>query len=109
MELWPYRLAVRTPGSHPGNPGSIPGGVTKNILAEFSVFFIWYQIYDYKNSTEARSNLGFVTVHLLNDFYQIPRRNVGFNQVTIDAPHHRLARRLVLLEISHNQHLAIWD
>ncbi len=29
MELWPYRLAVRTPGSHPGNPGSIPGGVTK--------------------------------------------------------------------------------
>ena len=41
MELWPYRLAVRTPGSHPGNPGSIPGGVTKNILAEFSVFFIY--------------------------------------------------------------------
>ena len=27
--LWPYRLAVRTPGSHPGNPGSIPGRVTK--------------------------------------------------------------------------------
>ena len=27
-ELWPYRLAVRTPGSHPGNPGSIPGRVT---------------------------------------------------------------------------------
>ena len=34
MELWPYRLAVRTPGSHPGNPGSIPGGVTKNVILE---------------------------------------------------------------------------
>ncbi len=32
MELRPYRLAVRTPGSHPGNPGSIPGGVTKSEL-----------------------------------------------------------------------------
>ncbi len=27
----PYRLAVRTPGSHPGNPGSIPGRVTKEL------------------------------------------------------------------------------
>ena len=27
----PYRLAVRTLGSHPSNPGSIPGRVTKNI------------------------------------------------------------------------------
>ena len=34
MELRPYRLAVRTPGSHPGNPGSIPGGVTKNVILE---------------------------------------------------------------------------
>ena len=25
---WPYRLTVRTPGSHPGNRGSIPRGVT---------------------------------------------------------------------------------
>ena len=41
MELWPHRLAVRTPGSHPGNRGSIPREVTKNILAEFSVFFIY--------------------------------------------------------------------
>ena len=24
----PYRLTVRTPGFHPGNPGSIPGKVT---------------------------------------------------------------------------------
>ncbi len=24
----PHRLMVRTPGFHPGNPGSIPGGVT---------------------------------------------------------------------------------
>lgn len=28
----PYRLAVRTPGSHPGNPGSIPGRVTMKLL-----------------------------------------------------------------------------
>ena len=27
--LWSHRLAARTPGSHPGNPGSIPGGITK--------------------------------------------------------------------------------
>ena len=41
MELRPYRLAVRTPGSHPGNPGSIPGGVTKNILADyFRLFYL---------------------------------------------------------------------
>ena len=25
---WPHRLVVRTPGSHPGNRGSIPRGVT---------------------------------------------------------------------------------
>ncbi len=25
---WPHRLAVRTQGFHPCNPGSIPGGVT---------------------------------------------------------------------------------
>ena len=41
MELRPYRLAVRTPGSHPGNPGSIPGGVTKNILAELFPSFLF--------------------------------------------------------------------
>ena len=34
MELRPYRLAVRTPGSHPGNPGSIPGGGTNNAILE---------------------------------------------------------------------------
>ena len=40
MELRPYRLAVRTPGSHPGNPGSIPGGVTKKTFWRIiSVFF----------------------------------------------------------------------
>ena len=27
----PHRLTVRTPGFHPGNPGSIPGEVTTNI------------------------------------------------------------------------------
>ena len=34
-ELWPYRLAVRTPGSHPGNPGSIPGRVTTEKLSKY--------------------------------------------------------------------------
>ena len=29
--LWPHRLTVRTPGSHPGNRGSIPREVT-NLL-----------------------------------------------------------------------------
>ena len=28
LRIWPHRLTVRTPGSHPGNPGSIPGEVT---------------------------------------------------------------------------------
>ncbi len=27
--VWSHRLTVRTPGSHPGNPGSIPGEITK--------------------------------------------------------------------------------
>ena len=27
--IWSYRLTVRTPGFHPGNPGSIPGTITK--------------------------------------------------------------------------------
>ena len=43
MELRPYRLAVRTPGSHPGNPGSIPGGVTKKHSGGlFPSFFMIY-------------------------------------------------------------------
>lgn len=29
---WPYRLVVRTPGSHPGNRGSIPLRATKSII-----------------------------------------------------------------------------
>ena len=33
--LGPHRLAARTPGSHPGNRGSIPGEVTtKRILLD---------------------------------------------------------------------------
>ena len=27
-KLWSRRLTVRTPGFHPGNPGSIPGEIT---------------------------------------------------------------------------------
>ena len=41
MELRPYRLAVRTPGSHPGNPGSIPGGVTR-LFREYRPFGSFY-------------------------------------------------------------------
>ena len=40
MELWPYRLAVRTPGSHPGNPGSIPGKVTIEGFIKYMVNFL---------------------------------------------------------------------
>ena len=29
LYAWSHRLTVRTPGSHPGNPGSIPGEITK--------------------------------------------------------------------------------
>lgn len=32
MNLWPHRLMVRTPGSHPGNGGSIPPGATNEAL-----------------------------------------------------------------------------
>ncbi len=35
LTIWPYRLTVRTPGSHPDNPGSIPGRVTKLISSAF--------------------------------------------------------------------------
>lgn len=40
-EARPYRLTVRTPGFHPGNPGSIPGKVTKETTSPFwwGVFF----------------------------------------------------------------------
>ena len=45
MELWPYRLAVRTPGSHPGNPGTIPGRVTiKETTRFFGVFFLYIDL-----------------------------------------------------------------
>ena len=31
IHIWSHRLTVRTPGFHPGNPGSIPGEITKEI------------------------------------------------------------------------------
>ena len=31
-----HRLTVRTPGFHPGNPGSIPGEITKNSYLKYS-------------------------------------------------------------------------
>ena len=30
--FWPHRLTVRTQGSHPCNPGSIPGEVTMKLF-----------------------------------------------------------------------------
>ena len=35
-QSWPYRLTVRTPGFHPGNPGSIPGKVTIKYFCNMS-------------------------------------------------------------------------
>lgn len=43
LRIWPYRLTVRTQGSHPCNPGSIPGKVTKKLFQtqkEFSDLFV---------------------------------------------------------------------
>ena len=34
-----HRLTVRTPGSHPGNPGSIPGEITKKSGASLDGLF----------------------------------------------------------------------
>ena len=38
-KIWSHRLAVRTPGSHPGNPGSIPGGITIENSSPFGGLF----------------------------------------------------------------------
>jgi hypothetical protein len=35
-----HRLTVRTPGFHPGNPGSIPGGITKKKSHSYVGFFL---------------------------------------------------------------------
>ena len=49
----PHRLTVRTPGLHPGNPGSIPGEVTKPSLIDTtprgSIFYLYgeYGAYPY--------------------------------------------------------------
>ena len=38
----PYRLAVRTLGSHPSNPGSIPGRVTKMFIFDVKqLVYLW--------------------------------------------------------------------
>lgn len=47
--VWPYRLTVRTPGSHPGNRGSIPREATKEIntrknYSEPRFVFVFLQI-----------------------------------------------------------------
>ena len=35
---WSHRLTVRTPGFHPGNPGSIPGEITNNTYQPVGYF-----------------------------------------------------------------------
>ena len=66
MELWPYRLAVRTPGSHPGNPGSIPGGVTRSVihnLVEFPSFLFirkYYALLFDKNGEDRATSLAYL-------------------------------------------------
>ena len=37
--IWPHRLAARTPGSHPGNRGSIPREVTIFLTLLFLFIF----------------------------------------------------------------------
>ena len=37
--FWPYGQAVKTPPFHGGNPGSIPGGVTKGEYAAMLAAF----------------------------------------------------------------------
>ena len=39
-DRWSHRLTVRTPGSHPGNPGSIPGEITKEEFFESEGSFL---------------------------------------------------------------------
>ncbi len=41
LKIWSHRLTVRTPGSHPGNPGSIPGEITKLRTSHHVAFLIW--------------------------------------------------------------------
>ena len=41
QDIWSHRLTVRTSGSHPGNPGSIPGEITileKSAETSFGAF-----------------------------------------------------------------------
>ena len=41
-KLWPHRLTVRTSGSHPGNPGSIPGEVTIRDSSDLDGSFLMF-------------------------------------------------------------------
>ncbi len=44
LTIWPHRLTVRTPGSHPGNRGSIPREVTIERASLNVVLFLWCTI-----------------------------------------------------------------
>ena len=48
--IWSHRLMVRTPGFHPDNPGSIPGGITKAKSSDIHVWaFYFIRIYSQGN------------------------------------------------------------
>ncbi len=50
--IGPHRLTVRTPGSHPGNSGSIPDEVTSSYLTEVDrTVMQWFNI-SVKNSLQ---------------------------------------------------------
>lgn len=50
VDIRPLRPVVKTPGSHPGNTGSIPVGVTKSLtnlqflINQFSINFQFYNL-----------------------------------------------------------------
>ena len=86
MELWPYRLAVRTPGSHPGNPGSIPGGVTRSVihnLAESPSFCLLENIMHFCVIKMVKTGLLLwlicIIIHLLDNLDKVTWRNVSLD------------------------------
>ena len=42
LKIWSHRLTVRTSGSHPDNPGSIPGEIT---IEKASGIYVWGLFY----------------------------------------------------------------
>ncbi len=69
--IWSHRLTARTPGSHPGNRGSIPLGTTNNMehlfgalvtISMFTMLFIAWPTQIIKNYKEKRSGFSLVMI-----------------------------------------------